>query len=1101
VARYAELHAHTNFSFLDGASHPYQLVERAAELGYTALGVTDHDGFRGVVKVHQAAQVVGLPIVYGTEVGMPTVLASPGPTYRTRGRKNEQDEQESPRRGRIRRMHGSKPTDLPPTDHLVLLAPDPAGYGAISRFVTSGQLRGEKDAPAYSYDDLARASQRGNLRALTGCRQGAVPRAAQAGDLAGAMEAAARLRELFPGRLFVELTHHGLPDDDPRNDLLAEVAGRLGLPTVATNNVHYAHRHDADLADVLAAIGGRRDLEDADGFRSATDLAFLRTPDEMEARFARYPGAVERAADLGEALAFDLDLLAPELPDFPMPGAFHDEDEYLRHLVLEGAREVYPGDSGGIEPSAVARLEHELGVITELGFGGFFLVAWDIIRFARSRGIYCQMRGSGADSAVCRCLGLTRVDPIRLHLPFERFLSEERGRPPDIDIDFEAERREEVIQYCYRRYGRERAAMVSNVITYRARSVLQDVGKAFGLTQAQVNALTKYLDSRDPMVIRQVVDLPAGLTADLIYDICERLDGFPRHLGIHSGGMVVARRPLWHVVPMEWGRMEDRTVLQWDKDDCAAMGVVKFDLLALGALNAMHLSVDTIADVHGVDIDLATIPQEPVIYDLLTRADTVGVFQVESRAQMATLPKMKPRTFYDLAIEVALIRPGPIQGHSVHPFLRRRNGLDPVRYPHPLTEPILKKTLGVPVFQEQLMELARVCAGFTPGQSDRLRQAMTHKRSSEAMDRLRQEVYEGMEGNGVTGAAANEIWEKLQGFASFGFPESHSVSFAYIVYATAWLKHHWPTEFVCGLLNAQPMGFYSPNTLVQDAQHHGVVTLAPDVNASDYDCTVEPFDADPDDLVTYLDGTWRRGRGAVDDPLRPAVALRLGLRYVRNVGDAEITRIEAARMTGGPFSTPEDLAQRTGLPLDAYEGLAASGALGSLGLGRRAGVWSAGALAEQGPGRLALDQSGARPPLPRMSPSEAMHTDLWSTGISTTHPVAFVREMLEEMGCLPIAEILGNPRHATRISAGGIVTHRQRPSTAKGVRFMNLEDETGLLNVVILPQVWESHYEVARKAVGVVIEGILEHEDGVTNLVARRFTPWPIEGISSRDFR
>jgi error-prone DNA polymerase len=1102
VARYAELHAHSNFSFLDGASHPIRLVERAAELGYTALAVTDHDGFRGVVKTHQAARIFDIPIVYGTEVGMSRESRVDSPEQDPDSRLSTVDsEPMRPRRGRIRRMHGSKPVDLPSTDHLVLLAPDPTGYAAISRFVTGGQFRGKKDAPRYSHDDLAEASRRGNLHALTGCRQGAVPRAAQNGDLAGAIEAASRLRELFPGRLFVELTHHGLPDDDQRNDLLAEVAARLGLPTVATNNVHYADRDDAVLADVLAAIGGRRDLDTADGFRSASDLAYLRTPEEMAVRFARYPGAVERAADLGVALAFDLDLLAPELPDFPMPGAFNDENEYLRHLVLEGARTVYPGDGGAIEPQALARLEHELAVIVELGFSGFFLVAWDIVQYARSRDIYCQVRGSGADSAVCRCLGLTRVDPIRLHLPFERFLSEERGRPPDIDIDFEAERREEVIQYCYRRYGRERAAMVSNVITYRARSVLQDVGKTFGLTQAQVNGLTRYLDTRSPQAIPDVVDLPAGLTTELIYDVCMRLDGFPRHLGIHSGGMVVARRPLWHVVPMEWGRMEDRTVLQWDKDDCAAMGVVKFDLLALGALNALHLSVDAIAEMHGVDIDLATIPQEPIVYDMLTRADTVGVFQVESRAQMATLPKMKPRTFYDLAIEVALIRPGPIQGHSVHPFLRRRNGLDPIRFPHPATEPILKKTLGVPVFQEQLMELARVCAGFSAGQSDRLRQAMTHKRSVEAMERLRSEVYEGMAANGVTGSAADEIWEKLQGFASFGFPESHSVSFAYIVYATSWLKYHWPTEFFCGLLNAQPMGFYSPNTLVQDAQHHGVIVLPPDVNASTYDCTVEPFEGDPEETATYLEGVWRQGRGPIDDPLRSAVALRIGLRYVRNLGDAEITRIEAARMTGGRFTTPEDLAQRTGLPLDAYEGLAASGALAAVGLGRRDGIWSAGGLAEQGPDRLALDRGGSLPPLPAMSASEEMQADLWSTGISTTHPVAFVREALAEAGCVTIGEVLSHPRHSTPITVGGIITHRQRPSTAKGVRFLNLEDETGLLNVVVLPQVWEAHYEVARKAVGVVIQGILEHEGGVTNLVARRFAEWPVVGIRSRDFR
>ena len=1094
MARYAELHCHTNYSFLDGASHPEDLVRRASEFGYQALAVTDHDGFRGAVKVHQAARNVGLPVVYGTEIGLPRD-DEPSPP------RSPSSAVPRPRRGRIRRMHGQKPVHFPPTDHLVLLAPDPVGYAAISRLVTKSQYRGAKDRPVYDEHDLAEASQRGALVALTGCHQGAVARAAQAGDLPGAMTAASWLREVFPGRLYVELWHHGMPEDDPRNDVLAEVAGRLQLPTVATNNVHYAESRDADLAEVLAAIGGRRNLDEADGFRPASDLRDLRHPDAMARRFARYRGSVERAAALGSALAFDLDLLAPQLPDFPMPGAFTTEDEYLRHLVFEGAREVYPGSADGIDAQARERLNHELAVIAELGFAGFFLVAWDIVSYARSRDIYCQIRGSGADSAICRCIGLTRVDPIRLNLPFERFLSEERGRPPDIDIDFEAERREEVIQYCYQRYGRERAAMVANVITYRARSVLQDVGKAFGLSQAQVNGLTKYLDTRSPQAIREAVELPAGLTAELIYDVCSRLDGFPRHLGIHSGGMVVAKRPLWEVVPMEWGRMEDRSVLQWDKDDCAAMGIVKFDLLALGMLNALHLSVDTIADVHGIAIDLATIPQEPVVYDMLTRADTVGVFQVESRAQMATLPKMKPRTFYDLAIEVALIRPGPIQGHSVHPFLRRRNGEEPVRYPHPAAESILKKTLGVPVFQEQLMELARICAGFSPGQSDRLRQAMTHKRSEEAMARLRDEVYAGMARQGVTGGAADEIWEKLQGFASFGFPESHSVSFAYIVYASSWLKYHWPTEFFCGLLNAQPMGFYTPNSLVQDAIHHGVVVLPPEINVSEYDCTVEPWEADSADVVEYLSAGWRRGRGPLADVVRPAVALRLGLRYVRNLGDAEITRIEAARLAGGPFRSAEDLAHRTGLPLDAYEGLAAASALEPLGLGRRDGIWSAGALVDLGPGRLALEEGSEPPTLPPMAPHDEMQADLWSTGISVVHPASFVREKLAGVGCRTVEDALRLHRHGTRMKVGGIITHRQRPSTANGVRFLNLEDETGLLNVVILPPVWDANYQVARKAIGVVIDGVLEYRDGVTNLVAHHFSPWPVTGIRSRDFR
>lgn len=1107
MARYAELHCHTNYSFLDGASWAGELVRRAAELGYEALGVTDHDGFRSAVQVHVHASEIGLPIVYGAEVGMPRER-----TERTERSVSEvmiSDTEENPetgacipiRRGRTRRMHGTKPNDHEPTDHLVLLAPDPVGYAAIGRFITLGQFRGEKGAPLYSHGDLAEAVADGGLVALSGCRQGAVPRAAARRDLPGAIEAAARLRSVFADRFHLELTYHGLPGDDMRNDMIAEVGMRLGIPTVATNNVHYAHRRDADLAEVLAAIGGRRNLDESDGFRPATDLRHLRSPDEMADRFVRYPGAVERAADLGRALAFDLDLLVPELPDFPLPGAFTTEDEYLADLAYEGAAKVYPGSEDGVEPRARRRLEHELGVIRDLGFAGYFLVAWDIVQFARSRGIYCQIRGSGADSAVCRCINLTRVDPIRLGLPFERFLSHERGRPPDIDIDFEAERREEVIQYCYRHYGRERAAMVANVVTYRARSVLQDVGKAFGLTQSQVNGLTKYVDTRDPKALRDVVELPAGLTAEHIFNVCHRLDGFPRHLGIHSAGMVVARRPLWETVPMEWGRMQDRSIIQWDKTDAAAMGIVKFDLLSLGALNALHLSVDIISEMHGIDIDLATIPQEPVVYDMLTRADTVGVFQVESRAQMATLPRMKPRTFYDLAIEVALIRPGPIQGQSVHPYLRRRNGEEPVRYIHPAAEPILAKTLGVPIFQEQLMEIARVCAGFTPGQSDRLRQAMTHKRSTDEMAKLREEVYEGMATKGISGVPADELWEKLQGFASFGFPESHSVSFAYIVYAASWLKYHWPTEFLAGLLNAQPMGFYSPNSLVADALHHGVIVLPPDVNHSIHDCTVEPHDADRGDLAEYLGMAWRRGMGAADDPVRQPVALRLGLRYVRDLGETDITRIEAARITAGTFATPADFAKRTGLSVAAYEGLATAGAMGSVGLGKRDGMWASGSLAELGPGRLALEDRSTAPNLPVMDGREQMQAGLWSTGISVVHPVSFIRDRLDAQGVTSIERALVLRSHNSKISVAGVVTHRQRPETANGVRFINLEDETGIMNVVMMPGVWEANYEIARKAIGIVVEGTLEYRDGVTNLVARRLGEWPAPSMPSRDFR
>ncbi|HWB88978.1 MAG TPA: error-prone DNA polymerase [Acidimicrobiia bacterium] len=1106
MTRYAELHCHTNFSFLDGASHPEDLVATAIELGYQALGVTDHDGFYGASRLWQAARATGLPVIYGVEISLETDPGGPADPVETaqewdrRRYALTKGAQGRLRRGRSVRAHGTKPVSLPESDHLVLLAGSPDGYRTLSHLVTRAQMRGEKDHPVYTWDDLAVAATNTDLHALTGCHFGAVPKAAASGSLAATIREASRLREIFGPRLHMELWHHGMPEDDPRNDLMWEVSQKLGLSTIATNQVHYHVRSDAYLSEVLAAVGGRRSLAEADGFRPATDERYLKHPDEMEARFRRYPGVVARSAGLGERLAFDLALVAPRLPDFPMPGHFRDEMDYLRHLTWEGARAVYPGGDDGVEPTARRRIDHELGIIERLGFPGYFLVVKDLIDFARSQGIYCQIRGSGADSAVCRCIGLTRVDPIRLQLPFERFLSEERGRPPDIDVDFEADRREEVIQYCYRRYGRERAAMVANVITYRARSVLRDVAKTFGFTAAQVDGLSKYVDSHDPARLRDMdTALPEGMTTELIYDICWRLDGFPRHLGIHSGGMVIADRPLWQVVPLEWGRMEGRTVIQWDKDDSAAVGIVKFDLLGLGMLNALHLATDLVEDTHGVEVDLAMLPQEPAIYESMTRADTVGLFQVESRAQMATLPKMKPKTFYDLAVEVALIRPGPIQGQSVHPYLRRRNGEEPVRYPHPDTVPILEKTLGVPIFQEQLMELARVCAGFDGSQADRLRQAMTHKRSEQAMARLRDEVYEGMERNGIVGAAADEIWEKLQGFASFGFPESHSVSFAYIVYMSAWLRFHFPAEYLAGLLNAQPMGFYSPNSLIQDAQRHGVMVLGPDVNQSWHDCTIEPADADPDDIVTYLGQRWRRGRGHVDDPLRPAVAVRMGLRYVRNLGEREVTRIEAARILGGEFSSPEDLAFRTGLDVDALEGLAGSGALESIGLGRRAGMWAAGALAEIDPERLALSPGVEAPRLPVMSHEEIHRADLWSTGVSNRHPMSFVRDRLD--GCLTAAEALDVGRNLARVKVAGVVTHRQRPGTARGVYFLNLEDETGLLNIVVLPDVWTRHRQVVRKSPALVIHGRLEFYDGVTNIVARDFEPIGVQTVRSRDFR
>ncbi|MPZ52880.1 MAG: DNA polymerase III subunit alpha [Acidimicrobiia bacterium] len=1094
--RYAELHCHSNFSFLDGASHPGELVERAAELGYEGLALTDHDGFYGAVRFWERARQLGLPAIHGVELGLVAGAGDDDPISVAESWDRDRGPINPDGRGRNRQPHGTKPTEVPVDEHLVLLAGSTGGYHTLSRLVTRGQLRGEKDGPTHVVGDVISAASHPDVWALSGCRRGAVPAAALRGDLEGALRHSARLRKWFGGRFLLEIWDHDLPEDDKRNDIVWEVSQRLGIDVVATNQVHHTTPTDAVVAEVLAAIGGRRTLWDGDAFRPATDQRHIRHPAEMERRFRRYPGAVERTVEMAQHLAFDLGLVAPGLPGFE--GGEVDEMTNLRKLTWKGAAEVYPGDGpDGIDPVARVRLEHELDVIERLDFPGYFLVVHDLVGFARDRDIMCQIRGSGADSAICRCLGLTRVDPIRLDLPFERFLSEERGSAPDIDLDLEADRREEVIQYCYRTYGRGRAAMVANVITYRARSVLRDVAKTFGFTPSQVDGLSRYVDTHNVANLRLEAELPQGMTAELVYQICNRIDGFPRHLGIHSGGVVIADRPLWRVGPLEWGRMEGRTVLQWDKDDCAAIGMVKFDLLGLGMLEALHLAVDDIRDTHGIDIDLATIPQESVLYDMLTDADTVGLFQVESRAQMATLPRLRPQNFYDLAVEVALIRPGPIQGQSVHPYLNRRNGRESVRYPHPSTEPILAKTLGVPIFQEQLMEMTRICAGFTPGQTDRLRQAMTHKRSAEAMGRLRDEVYEGMARNSIRGAAADEIWEKLQGFASFGFPESHSVSFAYIVYMSAWLRFHYPTEFLVGLLNAQPMGFYSPNSLVQDAQRHGVIVRGPHVNHSDHDCTLEWVDTDPSDVVTYKGRKWRRGRGYVDDPPRRSVAARLGLRYVKGLGTAEIGRIEAARMIGGGFTTGEDLAHRTGLSRKSLEALAMAGAMPDE--DRRRAIWAAGALAEIDPERLPLGTGVEAPYLGEMSDVERHHADLFTIGISVTHPMSFVREELASQGVVTTTEAVeGNKR---RVEVGGVITHRQRPETAGGVIFINLEDETGMLNVVVYARVWDENRPIARRSPALIVGGELERRDGVVNLIAHTFRQIDLEAPQSRDFR
>ncbi len=1067
---YAELHCHSNFSFLDGASHPEELVEEADRLGLEALALTDHDGMYGVVRFAEAAEALGVPAVFGAEL----TLDLARPALRTGGRPKGR------RPGPAGTMGHRQAAADPDGHHLVVLARDPEGYARLCRVVSEAHLAGgEKGQPVVSLATLAEAHG-DHWMVLTGCRKGEVPTAlVQAGPTA-AGRAMGRLTDAFGRRnLAVELWDHGDPLDTARNDALANLALAHGVELIATNNVHYATPARRGLATALAAVRARRSLDEIDGWLPAAAGAHLRSGREQARRFARYPGVVERAAELGRECAFDLRLVAPRLPDFPVPPG-HSEMSWLVELTERGAARRYGPRGAERVPGAYAQLDRELSVIEELGFPGYFLVVWDIVEFCRSQGILCQGRGSAANSAVCYALGITNVDAVSLGLLFERFLSTERDGPPDIDIDIESDRREEAIQHVYERYGRHNAAQVANVITYRARSAVRDMGKALGHASGQLDAWSKQIERWGPLEATAGAVGPDGRSAhdipEPVMGLAAQVENFPRHLGIHSGGMVICDRPVVEVCPVEWARMEGRSVLQWDKDDCAAVGLVKFDLLGLGMLNAIHRAIDLVRDHHGVEVDLAELSQEDAVYDMLCRADTVGVFQVESRAQMATLPRLKPRNFYDLVVEVALIRPGPIQGGSVHPYIRRRNGLEPATYLHPLLEPSLEKTLGVPLFQEQLMQMAIDVAGFTGAESDQLRQAMGSKRSGERMERLRARLYEGMAERGITGDVADAIYEKLAAFANFGFPESHSVSFAYLVYASVWIKHHFPAAFCAALLNAQPMGFWSPKTLVADARRHGVEVRRADVNASSAQATLE----------------------VSDEPDRPAV--RLGLEYVRTVGLEMAERIAAGR----PYADMEDLVRRTGASRAQLEALATAGALAGSGA-RREALWAAGAVSQAAPGRLDGVVVGARAPtLPDMTTAEEMAADLWATGMSPTgDPVELVRDQLDAWGATTAAA-LADAEADSRVLVGGVVTHRQRPATAQGTTFLNLEDETGLINVICSKGAWSRYRQAARSAPALLVRGRLERVEGVVNVVADRISPLSLTVRSSRpsrDFR
>lgn len=1012
-APWAELHVHSSLSFLQGASDPADLVAEAARLGTEVLAVTDRDGLYAAQRLTEAAGEAGIATVIGAE------LALDG-------------------------------TGLGP---VVVLARDLTGYQRLSAAISAAQLAGSKGSPRYDLAALGRAAG-GHWAVLTGCPDPAAP------DHRDVVAAATRLRALSEvfgaGNTFAELVDHHLPEDSLRNDALFVAARSTGCAVVASNAVHYATPARARTAQALTALRRRQTVERAAGYLMPAPTAHLRSGTEMRQVLARYPGVLEATVELGRSSVVDLTRLRPRLPEFTVPDG-HSDDSWLRHLAEEATTARFGPRTAPAGQPAWRQLDHELAVIAEMGLAGYFLIVHDVVAFARTRDIWCQGRGSAASSVTCYVLGITNVDPIRHELLFERFLSTEKSGPPDIDIDFEHQRREEVIQYLYTRYGRTHAAQVANVIAYRPRLAVRDAARVLGYPSSRIDDMTRHIHHEPPPAD---ADIPGE-----VRELAAELDGLPRHLGVHSGGMVLTRQPIGEIMPVEWATAADRSVLQGDKDDVAAAGLVKIDLLGLGILTALHDACHLIATHHGPHYDLASIPpDDPAVYEMITRGDCLGCFQIESRAQISMLPRLKPKRFDDLVVAVSLIRPGPIQGGSVHPYLRRRAGREAITYPHPLAEPALKRSLGVALWQESAMRLAIDCAGFTAGEADKLRKAMAAKHAPQRVAQLRQRLLDGMAARGIGPAAAQRIVTMIEAFSDYGFPLSHAQSMAHLVYASAWLKKYYPAAFTAALLNAQPMGFYSPATLIGDARRHGVPVRRVDVNASGVRATLEPGDPGP----------------AGGQP-----AIRLGLNTVKRLG-AHAARAIA---DGRPYRDLDDLARRTRLRAGDLERLAAAGAFGSLGVDRRTALWAAGPLSHTSEDTLPGTTEVNAPALPPMTPAELTFADLWATGSSPdSHPVQHLRPHLRRLGARTAAEIRRAPDRSP-VLIGALVTHRQRPPTAKGVCFLTIEDETGVVNAIVPAATWTRYRTVALDHAALLLHGTAERADGAVNILVTHLEP------------
>ncbi|MCI0681283.1 MAG: error-prone DNA polymerase [Gemmataceae bacterium] len=1205
AAAYAELHCRTNFSFLEGASHPEELVAQAAELGHAALAITDRNSLAGVVRAHVAARDAGLKLLIGAEL---------------------------------------TPVDAPP---LLVWCPDRAAYGRLARLLSLGRRAAPKGECRLTFDDVAAHAQgliagvllHDRLRLSVPFQPRTFVALNGKQPMNPLVDQLRHYRDVFTDRCYAVAELHRGPEDRRLLAEMMQLAREARLPLIAANDVHYHLPERRPLQDVLTAIRHRSTVAELGDRVFPNAERHLKSAAEMLELFAGCPDAVTRTAEIAERCTFSLAELRYEYPEELSPPGV-TPFEYLVQLTWEGAKERYglasvrrtgPGDIAGRDasnagkdaahagpaaapvlrtgakqsdvdciPDKVRRLiEYELKLIRELRYEAYFLTVWDLVRFARSRGILCQGRGSAANSAVCFCLGVTSVDPDRIDVLFERFVSKERNEAPDIDVDFEHERREEVLQYLYTKYGRDRAGLTAEVITYRGRSAVRDVGKALGLSLDRLDALADNLDhyhdsEQLPQRFAEAGVDPHSTLGRQLITLVEEIVGFPRHLSQHVGGMVMTQGPLCELAVIENAAMPDRTVIEWDKDDLDSLGILKVDCLALGMLTAIRKCFDLIAacglafatrDANAKPqaaekLTLATIPPEDLeVYEMCGRADTIGVFQIESRAQMSMLPRLKPNCFYDLVIEVAIVRPGPIQGDMVHPYLRRRGGKEKVDYPDDRVRAVLEKTLGVPIFQEQAMRLAVVAAGFTPGEADQLRRAMGAWRRRGVIEAFRQKLVEGMRANGYPDEFAERIFHQLRGFGEYGFPESHAASFALLVYVSAWLKCYYPAAFAAALVNSQPMGFYAPAQLIADARKHGVEVRPIDVNSSAWDCTLEatsetatqvPTRATATDQAPTGRGVIAQGEalGAGDDaaelapkgrsnpdavaglprpvgasissgPTNPGlhpglsqagplglqtdtpaasdtpavrdtdVALRLGFRLIAGLSQTAADQIVAARRAG-PFVSFADFTRRTRLASTVLKKLAHADAFRSIGLSRREALWRSLPAQESLPLFEGVEHEHAEPEqealvhLPPMTDLQEVLADYRTAGLTLRqHPISFVRHALKRLKAVPAAE-LGRLPNGMILKVAGLVLLRQRPATAKGITFVTLEDETGVVNLIVRQEVWERYRRVAKNAKIMIAHGTLQRQGEIIHVLTTKlenFSARLAVEAKSRDFR